>query len=67
MVKDDFKGLVLFSNDNGLNTSFPFNAVRIKQLFHITLKNPLTTQKLKYIQEKSIENIRKSLEKHRKC
>ena len=58
MVKDDFKGLVLFSNDNGLNTSFPFNVVRIKQLFHITFKNPLTTQKLKYLQEKSIENLK---------
>ena len=58
MVKDDFKGLVLFSNDNGLNKSFPFNIERIKQLFHITLKKPLTTQKLKYFQEKSIENLK---------
>ena len=43
MVKDDFKGLVLFSNDNGLNTSFPFNVERIKQLFHMTLKKPLSS------------------------
>jgi 23S rRNA pseudouridine2605 synthase len=58
MVKDDFKGLVLFSNDNGLNKSFPFNVERIKQLFHITLKKPLTTQKLKYLQEKSIRKFK---------
>jgi len=58
MVKDDFKGLVLFSNDNGLNTSFPFNVERIKQLFHMTLKKPLSVQKLKYFQEKSMENLK---------
>lgn len=57
-IEDDFKGLVLFSNDPNLIENFNINVFRIKQLFHITLKNPLSNHKLKLLKEKLIDKLK---------
>ena len=55
---DDLKGLVVFSNDIEFNKNFRTFLTKIKQLFHVKFKNPISLENLHFLSKNKSKNLK---------